>query len=217
MKNRYLANLITTLGRTLLRTADDTTKRLLHGTTVVLTQTTEDERKENTYVIHYNLYYGDTDSIMIGFGKVNRNDAAAIAQFLEEYYVETGVFRNPHVLEFEHLYTSAVFVIKKKYAALAKEAGFVKILNYKVDDKIYIEYKVLYEPKTVYKSRGMSKRDIPEAFRYHYNETIMDILNGRNYMDRVTGFIKQLLLGEVPIKDLICTKNLKDSYKVNYS
>lgn len=148
--------------------------------------------------------YGDTDSVMVEFdvGNMTGSDAIKRSWELGELASQKAseILRKPNELELEKVYCPYFLYSKKRYAAR----------------KWVIENGEL-ESKTDVKGLQLVRRDTCPFVRQVCKDLLAMILEGdgdpRPIVDFVEQKKQQLLSGQVPIDDLILTRNLAAEYK----
>ena len=71
---------------------------------------------ENGYAHNANVFYGDTDSVMVDFGNISLVDAIALGKEAVTYVSEH--FPPPIRIDFEKAYFPYLLISKKHYAGL---------------------------------------------------------------------------------------------------
>lgn len=171
-----ISSSVTSIGRTMIEKTRD----------LVL----QKYNKTNNYKYNSEVIYGDTDSVMIKFGKHTLHEAmilgAESAAYVTEYY------KKPIKIEFEKVYYPFLLIKKKKYAGViwTKEDKYDKI------DTKGIE---------------VVRRDNCELVRIMLENVIKKLLVDRDVTEAVNyckGVISDLLQNKIDFSLLIISKSL---------
>jgi DNA polymerase delta subunit 1 len=160
-----------------------------------------DDEAKRCYKMKYNtkVIYGDTDSVMIDFGPIDRKDAWFLSH-LAEYYVDKELFKSEVIkLCFEKIFHPYLLLSKKNYAGLHFE-GKTKWLK---PDKLNT------------KGIEVVRRDKPAFVREALKETLEIIFKPyRTYpvKKRRSGVYKAYLYLHGLVRDLIQRKLSFDKF-----
>lgn len=161
----------------------------------------------------------NTDSCMVDFKLIQPSNFKNREEYLKAHFEMgikcadhcTAMFKQPIRLEFEKVMYPAVFITPKRYVTR----------NWKAFDKP--------DKEATHRGTQVVRKDycefLKDALKRCFNVIMEDMLRDKLSLPQVHSRIteiardavKRLLNGEVPVKDLIITKQLKGSYSINDS